>query len=96
MSTHQTPSSDRSNHPREFRIFHALDADADGLIDREILVGWLESAGLLRTDPRLAGLMQALEPLDGPALDLADFSLAVSTAGVLVESAVQGSLTIPD
>ena len=96
MNRPQSEPNTPGDHRRESRIFHSLDMDGTGSVSRTVLAKMLASSGLRREDGRLAQVFAALEPLDGPPLDLDVFADVVSTAGILVERAVRGSLVIPD
>jgi len=85
-----------AQHRREFRIFNALDFDGDGFVERERLARGLGIIGFQRGDPRLAEVYAALEPLDGPPLDLDAFAKVTAPASILVERAIRGAVAVPD
>lgn len=81
---------------REYPLFHALDVEANGLVEVADFERALADNGLQRSDGRLAEVYAALDARGGEAMDLQDFSAAIASASVLVERALRGELTIPD
>jgi glutaminase len=98
MDGHLSDSSidQATRHPREYRLFWALDEANDGQITRQSFTRALERNGLTRKDPRLSGLYSALDALEGESLDFPAFLDVVQTVGVLIERMLQGDLALPD
>lgn len=90
----QIPTS--GEHQREGRLFFALDDDGDGSVPKADIVRALSSAGLGRADARLTELFADLDAHDGDTLDFAAFLEIIGPAGLLVERALQGGLSVPD
>ena len=53
-----------SHHPREYRLFFALDDHGDGQVRGEEIAGALQRSGLTAKDPRLEEVFSKLEKLD--------------------------------
>jgi len=81
---------------RESRLFFALDDDGDGLVHPRDLQRELQSAGLHLSDSRLGSVFAAIEACGDAPVDLAGFTRIISSASLLVERALQGSLAIAD
>lgn len=81
---------------RETRLFSALDDDGDGLVLPRALQRELQAAGLRMSDTRLSAVFSAIEACGEAPVDLGGFTRIISSASLLVERALQGSLAIAD
>ena len=85
-----------TNHPREYRLFWALDDDGDSEVNKSDLVLVLERNGLTRKDPRLSEFFTLLDELKSETLDFKTFLGIIKTASTLIEQVMQGDLALPD
>ena len=85
-----------SKHPREYRLFWALDDDGDSLAQTSDLVHVLEQNGLTRKDPRLNDLFYALDNLETDTFDFSTFLNIIKSPSALTEQVLQGDLALTD
>ena len=79
------------------RLFESLDIDLTGYIYKKDLILAIESAGLVKDDPRLKSLIDNLNSYtDSQKIKIDDFKKLISNQFELIEKAIKKDLMIPD
>jgi len=79
-----------------FKMFSALDLDADGLISIKDLFEKLREAGILENDPRISQIAQSLQHFPSSQINFAQFKLLASSNSGILKNIIQKRLAIPD